>query len=110
MTIGNFFANHAHPSLTIQNLNVIVNENGAAIDFKVNKTQLSYIPLVIYNEDATGQRDDSIDSDAEEAYRYLYGLAIEDGIITPNERLMLEFTAENLNLSRAQIDIIEARK
>ena len=54
--------------------------------------------------------DDSIDSDAEEAYRYLYGLAIEDGIITPNERLMLEFTAENLNLSRAQIDIIEASK
>jgi len=54
--------------------------------------------------------DDSIDSDAEEAYRYLYGLAIEDGIITPNERLMLEFTAENLNLSRAQIDMIEASK
>ena len=52
--------------------------------------------------------DDSIDSDAEKAYRYLYGLAIEDGVITPNERLMLEYTAENLNLSRSQIDIIEA--
>jgi hypothetical protein len=52
--------------------------------------------------------DDYIDSDAENAYRYLYGLAIEDGVITPNERLMLEYTAENLNLSRSQIDIIEA--
>jgi len=37
--------------------------SGNAIDFKVNKAELSYIPLVIYNEDATGQRDDAIDSD-----------------------------------------------
>ncbi|MDG2336789.1 MAG: hypothetical protein P8N94_02220 [Gammaproteobacteria bacterium] len=52
--------------------------------------------------------DDSVDSDAEKAYRYLYGLAIDDGVITPNERLMLEFTAENLSLGQAQIDMIEA--
>ena len=52
--------------------------------------------------------DDSVDSDAEKAYRYLYGLAIDDGVITPNERLILEFTAENLNLGQAQIDMIEA--
>lgn len=54
--------------------------------------------------------DDSVASDAEKAYRYIYGLAIEDGVITPNERLMLEFTAENLSLGQAQIDMIEARK
>jgi len=73
-----------------------------AFEKPISKKAFKIIDLVL--------PDDSIDSDAEEAYRYLYGLAIEDGIITPNERLMLEFTAENLNLSRAQIDIIEARK
>lgn len=73
-----------------------------AFEKPISKKAFKIIDLVL--------PDDSIDSDAEEAYRYLYGLAIEDGIITPNERLMLEFTAENLNLSRAQIDIIEASK
>ena len=73
-----------------------------AFEKPISKKAFQIIDLVL--------PDDSIDSDAEEAYRYLYGLAIEDGIITPNERLMLEFTAENLNLSRAQIDMIEASK
>ncbi|MAC70795.1 MAG: hypothetical protein CMP84_11390 [Gammaproteobacteria bacterium] len=73
-----------------------------AFEKPISKKAFQIIDLVL--------PDDSIDSDAEEAYRYLYGLAIEDGIITPNERLMLEFTAENLNLSRAQIGIIEASK
>ena len=54
--------------------------------------------------------DDSVNSDAEKAYRYLYGLAMEDGVISPNERLMLEFTAENLSLGQAQINMIEASK
>lgn len=39
--------------------------SGTAINFKVNKAELSYIPLVVYNEDATGQRDGNINNESD---------------------------------------------
>jgi len=55
-----FFANHSHPSLTIQNLNVIVNNGNAAIDFRVAGDNDSHLLFTDASEDKVAIGTDTV--------------------------------------------------
>ena len=70
-----------------------------AFERPISRRAYQFIDILIPDENDA--------SDSEEIYTYLYELAIDDGVISSNEKRMLDVTAEKLNLSENQVREIE---